>query len=198
MRCGVTRSEWAWALAVSSLVLLMSCIPSLTGYAVQTPEWVFGGAVFDRPDYNVHLASIQSGLRGEWQYPMLHTSENARPANVKLFYIVVGQIDRWLPLAAPALYQGARLVCGLWMLLTRYVFAACFLWPVVLRRTAFLLLVFGSGLGWLMLLLSRGMNQWLCLTIPLRTILFILLLVELARAINIETGSTCHPIGLAH
>jgi len=153
MRCGVTRSEWAWALAVSSLVLLMSCIPYLTGYAVQTPEWAFGGAVFDRPDYNVHLASIQSGLRGEWQYPMLHTSENAGPAYVKLFYIVVGQVGRWLPLSASALYQGARLVCGLWMLLTMYVFAACFLWPVVLRRTAFLLLVFGSGLGWLMLLL---------------------------------------------
>ena len=32
--------------------------------------------------------------------------------------------------------------------------------------------------------LSRGMNQWLYLTIPLRTVVFVLLLIELAQAMR--------------
>ena len=32
-------------------------------------------------------------------------------------------------------------------------------------------------------LLSRGMNEWLYLTVPLRTILFVLLLIELIQTI---------------
>ena len=32
--------------------------------------------------------------------------------------------------------------------------------------------------------LSRGMNEWLYLTIPLRTVLFVLLLIELIQALG--------------
>jgi hypothetical protein len=35
-------------------------------------------------------------------------------------------------------------------------------------------------------LLSRGMNQWLYLTVPVRTLLFVLLLIELVRAMNVQ------------
>jgi hypothetical protein len=150
----VTRTEWFWVVSVSGLILLLFSLPYLAGFAAQTPQWIYSGALFDRPDYNVHLASIQSGLRGEWAYPLLHTSERVTPAYIKPFYIWVGQLGRLLPFSAVALFQLARWVCGLWALLTMYALAARFILPVALRRFAFLLFAFGSGVGWLMLLLG--------------------------------------------
>jgi len=141
----ISSAEWRWAWMSSIGVLLLSTIPYLVGYASQTSDWNFGGAVFDRMDYSVHLASIQTGLRGQWQYPMLHTSEPIQPAYVKTFYIFVGQIGRLLPLSPPGLFELTRWVGGVGMLLTMYWLAAQFLWSIALRRIAFLLGALGSG-----------------------------------------------------
>lgn len=147
----VTRAEWRWAIIASLLIIAISSIPYLTGYLAQTPDKIFGGAVFDRMDYNVHLASIHTGLRGGWQYAMLHTSENVAPVYVKTFYIALGQAGRLLPLSPRALYEAARWACGLWMLVTLYAFASRFVISIPLRRIAFLIGALGSGLGWFML-----------------------------------------------
>lgn len=150
----VTRAEWHWVFIVSLGVLLLSAIPNIAGYASQTAEATFGGAVFDRADYQVHVACIQIGLQGEWLYSNLHTSESVRPAFVRTFYIFIGQVGRLLPLSPPVLFELARWCAGLWMLLTMYVFAARFLWAISLRRVAFLFCALSSGVGWLMLMLT--------------------------------------------
>ncbi|MBI5715350.1 MAG: hypothetical protein HZC38_18285 [Chloroflexi bacterium] len=150
----VTRAEWRWAIIASFLIIALSSIPSLTGYLAQTPDKIFGGAVFDRMDYNVHLASILTGLRGEWAYPILHTHESIPPSYVKLFYIFIGQFGRIVPLSPYTLYEIARVACGVWMSLTMYAFASRFLFSIALRRTAFLFFSLGSGLGWVMLALK--------------------------------------------
>ncbi len=150
----VTRSEWRWVVIASLLVMMISSIPYIAGYLSQTPEQVYSGVVFSRMDYNVHLASIHAGLRGEWAYPLLHTSERTMPSYVKMTFIVVGQIGRVLPFSAPALFEITRWVFGLWMLITFYVFASRFLESIALRRSAFILLALGSGVGWLMLALK--------------------------------------------
>lgn len=149
----IARAEWYWALGASVLILLFSSLPYLAGYASETTEWRFGGAVFDRQDYNVHLASIQVGLRGEWQYRMLYTSEEMPPASIKLFYVFIGQVGRVIPLTPPMLYQVVRWITGLGMLLTLYAFAAQFIRAIAWRRVAFLISALGSGIGWLLLIL---------------------------------------------
>lgn len=150
----ITRTEWRWVLVVSFGVLLLSTIPYLAGYVSQTPDLRFGGAVFDRMDYDVHLATIQIGLHGEWLYSDLHTSETVPPAFVRSFYIFLGQLGRIIKLSAPTLFEIARWMCGLWMLLTMYAMSAKFLWSISLRRIAFLFCALGSGVGWLMLLIQ--------------------------------------------
>lgn len=109
--------------------------------------------MFDRQDYNVHLASIQIGLRGEWQYRMLYTSEEIPPAYIKLFYILIGQVGRLVPLTPAMLYQVARWMTGLGMLLALYAFAAQFIRTRMWRRVAFVISALGSGIGWLLLIL---------------------------------------------
>lgn len=147
----ITRREWVWAATASIVVLAFSSLPYAAGYAAQNEQWVFGGAIFDRMDYNVRLAGIQTGLRGVWESQLLHTSERVPPAYVILFYVLVGQVGRWLPLTPPALFELSRWLFGLWALLTMYAFAARFLPSVAMRRFAFALMAAGSGVGWLML-----------------------------------------------
>jgi hypothetical protein len=154
VRSLITRGEWRWLIIASVFVLSLSSIPYIAGYLSQTPEQVYSGVVFSRMDYNVHLASIHAGLRGEWAYPLLHTSERTTPSYVKMTFILVGQIGRVLPFSAPALFEITRWVFGLWMLITFYIFAARFLESLALRRSAFLLLALGSGVGWLMFALK--------------------------------------------
>lgn len=145
----ISPAEWRWVGGMSLFILLLSCLPYLVGVTRQTQDWVFSGAVNNRPDYNVYLACIQAGRLGLWAYPMLHTSEPMPPTYFRSAYIVLGQVGRWWPLSTPTLFQLARLACGGWMLVMLYVFVANCLSQVVLRQTAFLLGVFGSGFGWL-------------------------------------------------
>lgn len=148
----IAPAEWRWLGGISVFILALSYLPYLVGQARQTEGWVFSGAINNRPDYNVYMACLQAGRHGLWAYPMLHTSEPMPPTYFRLAYVALGQLGRWLPLSAPALFQLARLVCGGWMLVMLYVFIANFLGPVALRRAAFGLGVFGSGLGWLAVL----------------------------------------------
>ena len=54
-----------------------------------------------------------------------------------------------------------------------------------LRRSVLFILVLSFvNLAEWPVLLSRGLNRWLCLTVVLRTALFLLLLAELARRLR--------------
>jgi hypothetical protein len=146
------KQEWRWLIAAILLVLLFSSIPYAVGYLHQNPQQVFGGAVLNRPDYDVYLADIQSGLRGTPYYPMLHSPEEVSPVYLRLFYVWVGLLGRAAGLSAQVLFQLARWICGAAALTVMYLLAAYFFRAVCLRRLAWLLFVFGSGFGWLMVL----------------------------------------------
>ncbi len=154
MSTPISRSEWAWVGGVLALALLLSSLPYLSGYASQTPEQVFSGAVFDRMDYAVHLATMHLGERGEWAYRMRMTGEEQSGAYIKLAYIFLGHAARWTGLSLPTAYQLGRLAAGALAGLAVYLLAAQLFAERLWRRMAFLLAFFGSGLGWLQLILG--------------------------------------------
>ena len=146
------RSEWLWVLCVSGLVLFLSSIPYLAAYRAQTPDQVFNGAVFDRADYAVHLATMQLGARGDWTYHFLFTHEPHPGAYVKLGYIALGHLAAMLRLDLPRAYQLARLSFGFSACLVIYLLFAITFEEIYWRRVGFLLALLGSGLGWMQLL----------------------------------------------
>jgi hypothetical protein len=83
----IASSEWAWLLGMSVLIMALTTVPYAAGYARQNQDLVFGGAVLNRPDYNVYLSGIQAGLRGLAYYPMLHSPEQGAPVYLRLFYV---------------------------------------------------------------------------------------------------------------
>jgi hypothetical protein len=144
--------EWRWVLLTAWIILLLSSLPYLAGYAASTPQQVFNGAVIDRQDYAVHLATMHLGARGEWAYRMRFTAEPQQGAYVKLGYLFLGHIARLLGTSLPVTYHFGRLVFSTLACLAIYALAAQAFTEIFWRRIAFLLAIFGSGLGWLQLL----------------------------------------------
>ena len=143
------RREWVWVAVVVGLVVFASTIPYLAGYAAQTPEVRFGGALLDRVDYHSYLSQMWQGFRGEWEFRLLFTPEEHTGVYFQPFYIALGHAARLTGLGLPLIYQVARVVFGSLMLLAAYRFVALFVVPVRTRRVAFLLATTASGLGWL-------------------------------------------------
>lgn len=144
----ITRREWAWALAVSALVVIVSTLPYLAGYMSQTSAWRFCGAVLDLEDYYSHLAKMWQGYRGAWLYRLLFTPEEHDGAYLQTFYVALGHLARVTGLCIPLTYHLTRVVTGVGLLLVAYRFIALFAMGAT-RRVAFLLATSSSGLGWL-------------------------------------------------
>jgi len=150
----VGPGEWRWILAVTLVLLLLSTLPYVAAYAAQSPEQVFNGALFDRQDYAVHLATMHLGERGEWAYSMRFTSETQQGAYIKMGYIFLGHVARWIGASLPFTFHLARLAFGGLACIGIYLLAAqCFV-GIAWRRLATLLAAFGAGLGWLQLSLG--------------------------------------------
>lgn len=147
-------SEGQHALILGVLALFMASLPYFVGYAAQTSQQIFDGAVFGQIDYHSHLSRLHVGLRGEWTYQLLATSEDHDGAYVQTFYIALGQLARLSGLSIFVVYQLARVVFGALFLFAVYRFIRVFEPPKAVRRTAFALAAFSSGLGWLVLIIA--------------------------------------------
>jgi hypothetical protein len=141
--------EGRQAIVLGALVLLLTSLPYIVGFAAQTPDRVFDGAVYGLSDYHSHLAKMQQGLRGEWLWRSLFTFEEQQGGLLFAFYTGLGQLARLTGLSLPLIYQLARVVCGALFLWATYRFIAAFEAPSIVRRAAFALAAFSSGLGWL-------------------------------------------------
>jgi hypothetical protein len=79
----------------------------------------------------------------------LFTSEQHDGAYLQLFYVALGHVSRLTRVPLAGMYQIARVLFALIMLLLIYRFMAYFTDEVTLRRRAFLFATMASGLGWL-------------------------------------------------
>jgi hypothetical protein len=148
--------RWAalWALAA----LFITSLPYLWGLYLSSPQQQFGGFVIAVEDGNSYLAKMRQGARGEWLFRLPYTSEEHDGAFIYLFYLLLGKFaalapssagTHWPPILA---YHLARLLFGFLYLLTTYVSLALFTPHLAVRRLSYLLITFGSGLGWLVFL----------------------------------------------
>ncbi len=159
MRGQVTRKEWRWVLAWILVVLIITSIPYVIGWLRSTPERVFGGFVIAIEDGYSYLAKMQEGARGAWLFQLPYTSEPHTPTLFYLFHLLLGKIAALFQLPLTVTYHLARLALDGLLLGVVYRFIALFTAWRAVRRIAFLLIVFGGGLGWLLLLAGQG--NWL-------------------------------------
>lgn len=150
----ISRREWTWAALLALAVLVITGLPYLAGWLTSTPDRVFEGFIIDVDDAHSHLAKMQQGYRGDWQYRLLFTPEPHPGAYLNTFYVALGHLARLTGLSLVTTYHAARLLFGFVFLLTAYAFVAFFLPEPAGRRLAYVFICFSSGLGWLALLVS--------------------------------------------
>lgn len=155
----MTRSELRWVLLASLLLLLFASLPTLYAWATAGADHVFSGFVYNTMDGNSYIAKMRLGARGDWLFHLVYTPEEHEGALVYTFYLLLGKIAAGLGLSLILTYHLARVLFGLGLLLTIYLFATRFTSDVATRRVAWLLAAIGSGLGWLLTLL--GATNWL-------------------------------------
>jgi len=135
-------------IVVALAVVGLSLAPYIIGWMAQTETQVFGGFLLDLDDSNSYLAVMQQGMRGGWRFISLYSPEPQRGVWMYTFYVLLGHVVRLTGLSPLVIYHGARLICGLLLLVVACRFACFFLHRRAACWTAFLLVALSSGVGW--------------------------------------------------
>jgi hypothetical protein len=155
------RREWLVALAIAFVALALAQIPYALGYAFARPGFQFTGILMNPEDAQSYFAKMLQGFDGAWLYTIPFMTEDHAPAFLGGFYLLLGRLARVLGLSLETMWHAARVVCDLGLFLATFDFIARFTRdPSTALRTralwtAYLLALFGSGLGWILFLLNQ-------------------------------------------
>ena len=140
--------RWAWRWVV--LVLVLSSVAYLFAYWVSPADQVFLGFLSNNDDNQLYLSYMREGAQGAWLTTVRFTPELHKPALLLPLYQFLGKIARVIGLSNELVFHCARLLGGVGLLAVAYWFAASCLPKADARRSAFLMVCFSSGLGWLL------------------------------------------------
>jgi hypothetical protein len=115
------------------------------------PNQVFGGFILNPMDGQTYLAKMYHGWLGHWKAVLPYTADAGSGAYLFIYYGFLGHIARWFNLGLPLVFDLAR-IAGAGLLV---ICLARFYWRLFgdsgKTIQALLLVVFGSGIGWLAL-----------------------------------------------
>jgi hypothetical protein len=157
---GSERAERRWLAAASALTLLLTSLPCLIGLALSRPEHPFTGVLLGVEDLYSYYAKMRVGAGGALLFQNAYAVEPHSGALGYSFYLLLGRLAAGgmgsrVPIGRLiAVYHTARALLGIPLLALLYRVAALFVEDVRQRRLAWLLAVWGGGLGWLALLIS--------------------------------------------
>ncbi|MBK7896068.1 MAG: hypothetical protein IPJ90_14570 [Anaerolineaceae bacterium] len=155
----ISRKEWLGAAGVAVITAVLTLIPYWLGNLLAPDNLVYMQLIMNPEDAQTYWAKMLQGFDGAWLYTIPFTPEPHAAAGVGLFYVWLGQLARGLGVPLTAVWHGSRVVASILLFLTTFRFVASFLQDRRSRWTAYLLAIFGSGLGWL--LFALGQNFWL-------------------------------------
>ncbi len=159
MTAHLTNKEWKLALLVAIVTAVLSLVPYWLGNVLAPDDMVYMQLVMNPEDALTYWAKMQQGFDGAWLYTIPFTPEPHAAAGVGVFYVWLGQLARGLGLSLTAVWHASRFIVSIMLFLTTFRFVAAFLPDRQTRWTAYLLALYGSGLGWL--LFAVGQAYWL-------------------------------------
>jgi len=150
------------------ILALLITLPYLFAVIAGGDDRIFGGFLMNPQDGNSYLAKMEEGWRGEWKFTLPFTAERSEGAYLFLFYIFLGHIARFTGISIVLIFHITRMLGAFFLFFSLYIFTAR-LFPDHPRggRQAFLLCLFGSGMGWLFLLVGLVTSDlWVIETFP--------------------------------
>ncbi|HEX2909425.1 MAG TPA: hypothetical protein VH186_01360 [Chloroflexia bacterium] len=138
-----------WVLGWSLVVLLLAFVPFMVAYYVQPADGRFMGFLWNATDGNSYISRMEAGRRGEWLLHLTFTSEDHPGVLLHTGYYLLGKLAGLFNLPNILVFHLARVAAGAFLLYASWRFICRYFDRKVTRRTAFLLVCFGAGLGWL-------------------------------------------------
>jgi len=144
----ITKAEWRFVAGVILAVILLTNLPYLYGYWAAPPGQTFIGFHGVNPvDYAVYYSYIKQAISGQVLFYDLFTTEPGRYGTLNIAWLMVGWAGKLLAISPGAAFHLARILFTPPLLLLLYLFVSFFFADALRRKIGFLLLAFGSGLG---------------------------------------------------
>jgi hypothetical protein len=140
------RHRWGWV----ALFVVLSGVPVLLAALFPPEGWRFVGGIVSPDDASVYVAAMHQGERGMWLYHPPFDPSPVAPLLMHALYVFLGKVAGLFQANLTLIYHLARLASGLTIL------GVAIRWTHALfetrshRTTAWLLVAFSSGLGWLL------------------------------------------------
>ena len=146
-----SKKERSWVLGFGLLVMIITSIPYIIGYARQGETWQFTGFVFGVEDGNSYIAKMLSSAYGAWLFKTPYTTSFQRGVVAFIPYLALGKLASGSGMHEQllALFHIFRIGGGMLAILAMYDFLSLTIINIELRRFGLVLCVLGGGLGWL-------------------------------------------------
>ncbi len=144
----VPRHGISFALVFAAGIAALSLLPYLLAYLWTPPGHHFTGFFFIADDATTYMTKMRQGADGSWLWNDPYTSEPHRGVFLFSFYLLFGHLAALLHLPLIAAYHLARITGAVALVIA--VDRLCRrLLPPELRRLALVLVILGSGAGFL-------------------------------------------------
>jgi hypothetical protein len=141
-------------------MLTLSSAAYLFAYYASPAEQVFLGFLSNNDDNQLYLSYMREGAQGAWLTTVRFTPEPHQPALLLPVYHVLGKVAALARLSNELVFHLARLIGGIGLLAAAYWLFAISLPSSMARKSAFLLVCFSSGLGWLLTVAGLADRVW--------------------------------------
>lgn len=154
----VQPAEWRFVWAVIAGVLIVTSLPYLFAYVTAPPDKQFMGILVNVPDHAQYFSWFRQYLTADVAKNLLTPEPNA-PIFFNLLWWMLAKVGALLGWDYAAMFQVLRVAVTVAFLLMLYRLCAWFLDDRLQRQTAFLIAVFASGFGWL-LIVGKYLFGW--------------------------------------
>lgn len=145
----IAAAEWYFPAGVALLLLLITAIPWAYAWLSTPPDKQFMGILLNVPDHIQYFSWMRELATANLSANKLTPEPNA-PVFFNLLWWGMARAGTLLGVDYAGMFQVLRWVATLICLPLIYLMVAWFLEPKLWRRTAFLVIVLGGGLGWLL------------------------------------------------
>jgi hypothetical protein len=152
-----------------ALALLGIFVPYLIAWRISPDGTVFNGFLTNPLDGFTYLAKMRQGFDGNWLFQLPYTADPGEGSLLFLFYLALGHLSRLIHVPLILTYHAARVGFSLVFFIVLWLFFERVFKDRRLRFYAFLLSLFGSGLGWAALLVlgRETIDFWVPEAFPL-------------------------------
>ncbi len=149
----VERSEWVFALSATLLVLALTSLPYLFAYWTAPADKQFMGIVLNIPDHMQYFSWFREFMTANLSANKL-TPEANQPVFFNLLWWSMGKLGAFFNVGYAVVYQAMRWLSAILFMLLVYRMLSWFFVDTLRRKTAFLLVLLGSGFGWVLVLMK--------------------------------------------